>query len=149
MRTEGTKSFPTPFKTIHIRQWAGRLALSLSGVNWPLLLTGTALFGIFLTALATIQFGTPNLAGNDGYYHIKLAQIMREQGLRPPFPWLPLTILNPEAYYDHHFLYHVLLMPFTYGDLRSGAKWASIILPAFTFLASRFTCDSRPKKNSE
>ncbi len=135
MRTEGTKSFPTPFKTIHIRQWAGRLALSLSGVNWPLLLTGTALFGIFLTALATIQFGTPNLAGNDGYYHIKLAQIMREQGLRPPFPWLPLTILNPEAYYDHHFLYHVLLMPFTYGDLRSGAKWASIILPAFTFLA--------------
>jgi hypothetical protein len=134
MRTEGTKSFPTPFKPINIRRWAGRLTLSLSSLNWQLLLTGAGLFGIFLTALAAIQFATPNLVGNDGYYHIKLAQIMREQGLRPPFTWLPLTILNPEAYYDHHFLYHVLLLPFTYGDLRVGAKWASVIFPAFTFL---------------
>jgi hypothetical protein len=36
---------------------------------------------------------------------------------------------------DHHFLYHVLLIPFTYGDLREGAKWASVIFPACTFLA--------------
>jgi len=84
--------------------------------------------------LAIIQFATPDLAGNDGYYHIKLAQIMRQQGLHPPFPWLPLTVLNPESYVDHHFLYHVLLIPFTFGDLRVGAKWASVVLPAFTFL---------------
>mgnify|MGYP005843777837 CR=1 FL=1 len=104
-------------------------------LNWQVSLTGALLLAIFMAVLAVIQFATPSLVGNDGYYHIKLAQVMREQGLRPPFPWLPLTILNAEAYYDHHFLYHVLLIPFTYGDLRLGAKWASVIFPAFTFLA--------------
>jgi hypothetical protein len=104
-------------------------------MQWATVLIGASLFGSFVILLAAIQFATPNLAGNDGYYHIKLAQIMSQQGLRPPFPWLPLTVLNPENYVDHHFLYHVLLIPFTYHDLRLGAKWASIILPAFTFLA--------------
>jgi hypothetical protein len=100
-----------------------------------LILTGLGLFGLGVALFALIQFHTPNLAGNDGYYHIKLAQVMREQGLHPAFEWLPLTILSPEAYVDHHFLYHVLLMPFTFGDLREGAKWASVILPAAAFLA--------------
>jgi hypothetical protein len=93
------------------------------------------LFGLFVALFAIVQFATPNLAGNDGYYHIKLAQIMGVRGLLPPFGWLPLTVLNAEAFVDHHFLYHVLLIPFTLGDLREGAKWASIILPATTFIA--------------
>jgi len=104
-------------------------------LNWSLVLAGAGLWSVFVILLAVIQFATPNLAGNDGYYHIKLAQIIREQGLRPTFIWLPLTILNADAYYDHHFLYHVLLIPFTFGDLRQGAKWASVVLPAFTFLS--------------
>ncbi|MCB0190442.1 MAG: hypothetical protein KDJ65_00715 [Anaerolineae bacterium] len=103
--------------------------------NLSTLLLGAALWSIFMAGLAFIQFSTPNLAGNDGYYHIKLAQVMRETGLRPAFPWLPLTVLNAERYVDHHWLYHVLLMPFTFGDLRLGAKWASVVLPSLTFLA--------------
>lgn len=114
---------------------AGRLTWPAVQFNWQPLLTGAGLLGLFVTLLAVIQFSTPALAGNDGYYHIKLAQVMRQQGLRPPFPWLPLTVLNPADYYDHHWLYHVLLIPFTFGDLRLGAKWASVIFPAFTFLA--------------
>ncbi|MFN8459305.1 MAG: hypothetical protein U0401_32410 [Anaerolineae bacterium] len=99
------------------------------------LLTGAALLGLFVTWLALIQFSTPNLVDNDGYYHIKLAQLMREGGLKPAFPWLPLSVLNPHDFVDHHWLYHVLLIPFTYGDLVNGAKWASVIFPAVTFLA--------------
>jgi len=89
--------------------------------------------GFFATFLALIQFSSPDLVSADGYFHIKFAQVMREEGLRPPFPWLPLTILNPQEYVDHHFLFHVLLIPFTYGDLRMGAKWASVLFPALAF----------------
>jgi hypothetical protein len=118
-------------------KWTNKFTIQnlLSRVNKTVLLTGVSLWILFVILLAIIQFATPNLVGNDGYYHIKLAQVMREQGLRPEFIWLPLTILNIEAYYDHHFLYHVMLIPFTFGDLRQGAKWASVIFPAFTFLA--------------
>jgi len=105
------------------------------GATYRTILVGLGLWAIFVAVLAAIQFATPALVGNDGYYHIKLAQIMRDQGLRPVFSWLPLTILNAKAYYDHHFLYHVLLIPFTYGDLRLGAKLASVMFPAFTLLA--------------
>lgn len=84
--------------------------------------------------LSLIQFSTPNLAGNDGYYHIKLAYLMRTDGLKPAFPWLPLTLLNPREFYDHHFLYHVFLIPFTFGDLRIGAKWSAVIFATLSFL---------------
>lgn len=103
-------------------------------LDWPALLTGLGLWLIFVALLAYIQFASLNLTGNDDYFHIKFAQIMRQQGLRPPFPWLPLTILNEAEYFDHHFLYHVLLIPFTYGDLLVGAKWAAIIFSAGAFV---------------
>lgn len=101
-------------------------------------LSGLALFGVCVALLAAIQFVSPNLAGNDSYFHIKFAQVMRQQGLRPDFPWLPLTILNPDAFYDHHFLYHVLLIPFTYGNLLAGAKWAGILFPSLAFVTGWF-----------
>jgi hypothetical protein len=79
--------------------------------------------------LAGLQFSTPNLIGNDSYFHIRYAEIVREAGVRgfpPPFPWLPLTILAPDRFADHHMLYHVLLTPFTLGDLRLGGKLAGL-----------------------
>lgn len=89
----------------------------------------------FIAGMALIQFSTPDLPDNDGFYHIKFADLMRHEGLLPDFRWLPLTILNPQEFYDHHFLYHVALIPFTFGDLRLGAKWSAVIFPALSFLA--------------
>lgn len=103
--------------------------------TWKTLATSLALLGIFLAFLLAVQFSTPYLVGNDGYYHIKLAYLMRTEGLKPAFPWLPFTILNAESFVDHHFLFHVLLIPFTYGDLIFGGKLASAVFPALTFLA--------------
>ncbi len=102
-------------------------------------LSGLALFALFAVLLAFVQYGTPHLADNDGYYHIKMAQIMREQGLRPNFIWLPMSILSAQAFYDHHMLYHVYLMLFT-GDgspaaMLAGAKIAAILMPALAFTA--------------
>lgn len=101
---------------------------------WRTVLEGLLVFAIFFGSLATVQFSTPDLPDNDGYYHIKLAELMRTEGLRPAFPWLPLTILNAREYYDHHFLFHVALIPFTLGDLRLGAKWAAIGFASLAFL---------------
>ncbi|MDX1435318.1 MAG: hypothetical protein R3335_00810 [Anaerolineales bacterium] len=98
------------------------------------LLLAIGLFAFFAGFLALVQHSTLNLIGTDGYYHIKLAYLMRTVGLKPDFPWLPLTVLNPQDFVDHHFLYHVFLIPFTLGDLRVGAKLASVIFPALAFV---------------
>jgi len=52
------------------------------------------LFLLFFSAMAWIQFASPDMPDNDGFYHIKLAWLMRTEGLKPDFPFLPLSILN-------------------------------------------------------
>jgi hypothetical protein len=94
-----------------------------------------ALFVLFFIGMAAIQFASPDLPDNDGFYHIKLAWLMRTEGLKPDFPWLPLSILNEREFYDHHFLFHVALIPFTFGDLLLGAKWAAVTFASLAFLA--------------
>jgi hypothetical protein len=86
-----------------------------------------------IVVLAVVQYATPGIAGRDGYYHLKLAELMRTQGLLLSFPWLPLSVLGPAEYVDHHFLFHVLLIPFTFGDLLVGAKVASVLFAAAVF----------------
>ncbi len=52
----------------------------------------------------------------DGYYHIKWSSMLWENFKHgkwlPTFEWLPLTVLNPRDYADHHFLFHLLQIPF-------------------------------------
>lgn len=84
--------------------------------------------------MTVIQYASPSIVGYDGYYHIKYAYLLRTLGLNFSFDWLPLTILNVDAYVDHHFLFHLLLIPFTFGDLVTGAKLASIVFSVLMFL---------------
>ena len=44
----------------------------LVGRQARLLLTAVPLFALFVALFAVVQFATPGLAGNDGYYHIKM-----------------------------------------------------------------------------
>lgn len=108
-----------------------------------LLLKAAALFILFAALFAYLQFATPALPDTDGYYHAKMGWLIRQQGLKPAFPWLPLTILNAEQFYDHHLLFHVYLALFATTDpavdggqaLMQGAKIAAIISPSLAFLA--------------
>jgi hypothetical protein len=105
----------------------------------PALISALGIFLLFVLGMAIIQFATPDMPDNDGFYHIKLAWLMRTEGLKPEFSWLPLSILNPQEYYDHHFLYHVALIPFTFfDDLRIGAKWSAVVFSSLAFLAVWF-----------
>jgi len=83
-----------------------------------LLITVTA--GVMLS----LQLSYPRMQQDD-YFHIRYAQLMRSHGIYREFPWLKHTILN-ENFYDKHFLYHVLLIPFTFGNLIVMGKIASV-----------------------
>jgi hypothetical protein len=102
------------------------------------LLIPIALFVVFFAGMAIVQFASPDMPDNDGFYHIKLAYLMRTEGLKPDFPWLPLSVLNENEFYDHHFLFHAALIPFTFGDLRLGAKLAAVAFASLAFLAVWF-----------
>ncbi len=113
-------------------QTAGTQATSL----WGSARTGLLVWLVFGLFLALVQFSSPDLPDNDGFYHIKLAYLMRTEGIKPEFTWLPLSILNEREFYDHHFLFHVALIPFTFGDLRLGAKWAAVFFASLAFLST-------------
>jgi len=98
------------------------------------------LFAAFLVLFAfALQFSAPDrLASIDGYFHIRYCELLREAGWRgfpPDFPWLPLTVLAPDRYFDHHWLYHVLIAPLASGNLVLRAKLIAAAGAALVFLA--------------
>ena len=113
--------------------------------QWDVRVMATAVFllFIFVAGFAVVQYATPGLAGNDGYYHMKMGYLIRQEGIKPAFPYLPYTILNEAAFYDHHLLYHAFLALFATTDpvldgglaLTQGAKVGSIVMPSLAFLA--------------
>ena len=93
-------------------------------------------FGLIVYAFA-LQFTTWHLASIDGYFHIRYSALLRDVGWRgfpPEYPWLPLTILAADRYFDHHFLFHWWLALFTGMDLVMGAKIAAAIGAAVAFV---------------
>src|ERR1051325_1872399 len=71
-------------------------------------------FGILAVALLMwfLQFQTTAICCGDwdGYYHIRWSSLLWENFSHgkwlPSFAWLPLTVLDPQHYADHHFLFH-------------------------------------------
>jgi len=63
-------------------------------------------FIIFLYVLAP-----PTLLCPDGFYHTKMALLIKEGGVVKNFPWTQFTTYK-NLFVDHHFGYHFLLLPF-------------------------------------
>lgn len=68
----------------------------------------------------------------DGYYHIRWSSLLWENFSQgkwlPTFEWLPLTVLNPQDYADHHFLFHLLQIPFLwFFEPVMAAKVAAVV----------------------
>jgi|TARA_B100002003_G_C14147363_1_gene551785 MFS family permease len=89
-------------------------------------------FVVFLIIFSILQFTVPNIIGFDGYFNIKAADVIKEEGLIREFKWTEHSILSNE-YADLQFLFKILLIPFTFFSLGFGAKIASIIFAALSF----------------
>jgi hypothetical protein len=92
--------------------------------------------------IGKLQFHTTAICCGDfdGYYHIRWSRMlwesMRSRSFPPAFPWLPFTTLNPRDYVDHHLLFHIFQIPFTwFRDLRLGAKIASAIFASLAIFS--------------
>ena len=112
-------------------------AFSGTGARLVHLVVGGVAAGVVFFYL---QFSSAAILDVDGYYHVRWSQLLWEgmrRGVFPPaFPWLPLTSLNPQDYVDHHLLFHILLIPFTwFGDIRLGAKVAAALFGALAVLS--------------
>jgi hypothetical protein len=63
-----------------------------------------------------------------------MAVLIRDQGIVHDFPWLQFTVLK-DYYIDHHFLYHLALVPFvTFFDPLVGVKLATATFAALLIL---------------
>ncbi|MEK7546055.1 MAG: hypothetical protein AAB554_03175 [Patescibacteria group bacterium] len=100
---------------------------------------------IFLLAAAFFGWvhATPAFGDPDAYYHLEMARRTAVSGPVLEFPWLPFTTLS-EHFADHHFLYHVALIPFivAFGDFL-GLKIATVVFAAlavaiFAFLLKEY-----------
>lgn len=79
-----------------------------------------------------LQFSTASVCCGDfdAYYHFRWSRMLWDRisagdfrNFPPTFGALPMTTLNPKDYVDHHFLFHVLQIPFTwFSDMQTGAK---------------------------
>jgi len=88
-------------------------------------------FGVFIlcvSILSILQFSIKNIVGVDGLFHIKYASLILSEGIMRPFYWWSFA-----SYADTHFLYHVLLIPFTLFGLVEGAKISAIIFGGIAF----------------
>jgi hypothetical protein len=117
----------------------GRSLSALMKSRAALLVIGALLVGAVFWYL---QFSTASLCCGDydAYYHFRWSRMLWE-GMRtghfpPSFDALPLTTLNARDYVDHHLLFHVLQIPFTFfSDFQTGAKigtWLFACLAVFS-----------------
>lgn len=93
---------------------------------WAVPLTLFALVFVLLTVLQN----TPYFADPDSFYHLGMAEQIRDHGIVRDFRWLPFTVLARD-FADQHFLYHVALIPFvTFLPPIVGIKLATSLFGA-------------------
>ncbi len=83
---------------------------------------------------------TPSFLDPDSFYHLKITKLIAQY--KAPvldFPWLQYTVLK-DYYIDHHFLYHVLGIPFikVLGDFQGFKIYTVILATLFVFLSYAF-----------
>lgn len=91
-------------------------------------------FAVIVLLMVLLQFSTQAICCGDwdGYYHIRWSALIWENFKQfkwlPEFEWLPLTLLNPAEYADHHFFFHLLQIPFLwfFGPVMA-AKVAAVV----------------------
>ncbi len=128
-------SIETPIDPTTRRQAWNDFLESESAVRIIYLIFG---FCAILMVLTFLQSRTDAICCGDwdGYYHIRWSSLLWENFKHgkwlPTFEWLPLTVLNPQDYADHHFLFHLLQIPFLwFFEPVMAAKVATVFYATF------------------
>ena len=96
-----------------------------------------------IVAIFKIQFSVPTLWEADGYYHIRMAETIRTEGVVKKFPWAKYSFFETH-FADKDFLCHILLIPFTlfssifYGAKVAAAFYAVLLFLTFFFILRRY-----------
>jgi len=101
-------------------------------MRYKIALSLTLLLGIIVIIAA--QFSIPAIFNADGYLHIRMADFIRHFGLRYDFHWARFSIFA-DHFADKDFLYHLLLVPFTFAEnIFFAAKVSACVFAIFLFL---------------
>ncbi len=103
--------------------WNGQHAL------FQYLLIIACAYGLFFWLQAS-----PALADPDSFYHAKIGIFLSRGTILHEFPWLHYTTLA-ETFVDHHFLYHIFLVPFVslFPDPLAGLKFSVVVIGTAVF----------------
>ena len=114
----------------------------------------------FILYFSAFQFSSPSFFGIDDYYHVAVANFIKDYGPDYEFRWAQLSTFK-DMFSDKDFLFHILIIPFLYlsDNLVLAGKYAIIFynilfiviyltvlkkyLPSFLtglFLLLPFTC---------
>ncbi|MFA5133372.1 MAG: hypothetical protein WC459_01005 [Patescibacteria group bacterium] len=89
---------------------------------------GYILIGLMSAGLFSFLQASSVFADPDAFYHAKITDLMLKYGVVKNFSWLIFTVL-PQIYTDHHFLYHIFLLPFVkFFNPLIGIKIATVFI---------------------
>ncbi len=110
------------------------------------LLKSFAIFAILFVFFLLLQ-GTTRFADPDCFYNTKMALLMKNNLVFKEFPWLQFSVLK-DNFVDHHFLYHIFLIPFVslekvginplLGVRISAIFFASLMIFIFYLILKKF-----------
>jgi len=92
-------------------------------------LSGGLVAGLAAALTALTRWAGPSIYCGDGWFHVRYATILRAHGISRTFPWWQESFLATR-FTDFNLLYHLLLIPFTFGDELLGARIASVVFAA-------------------
>src|SRR3989344_6726798 len=83
------------------------------------------LFVLAFAVLGDVQ-RSPVIGDPDGFYHANMALFLSRGQVLTALPWMYFSTLR-DAFTDHHFLYHLLLVPLViFGKPLLGVKLATV-----------------------
>ena len=93
-----------------------------------------SIFILFSALIFLIQLCAPGFVGADAYYHVKVSELMMQQGIFDRFPWTQTSIWK-DRYADKEFLFHLYLIPFIsiFPNLMIAGKVAIAVLVGILF----------------
>jgi len=84
-------------------------------------------FVLVFAALFALQYSPETFGDPDGFYHVKVAELLGQGEILHSFKWLTVSTWE-HRFADQHFLYHLLLIPFIHFHPIIGAQVLNALL---------------------